>query len=155
MSRKLTDLHPEVRAMCEKFLDECEHAGIDVLITSTWRSNTEQDALYAQGRTTKGRIVTRARGGQSSHNYMLAGVPASLAFDMVPLRNGKLIWGTSGDGVDEDPTDDNTDDLELWQRVGAIGKACGLQWYGDPDAPFKEYPHLQHKDAAAIRRGTK
>lgn len=153
MSRKLSDLHPEVRAMCEQFLDECEAAGIDVLITSTWRSNSEQDALYAQGRTKPGKIVTRARGGQSSHNFILNGVPASLAFDVVPLRHGKLIWGTRGDGVDADPTDDDTDDLELWQRVGAIGKACGLQWYGEPGSPFKEFPHLQHKDASEIRRG--
>lgn len=155
MSRLLTDLHPEVRAMCDQFLTECEHAGLDVLITCTWRSNTEQDALYAQGRTKPGRIVTRAKGGQSSHNFMLNGVPASLAFDVVPLRHGKLIWGTSGDGVDQDPTDDDTDDLELWQRVGAIGKACGLKWYGDPTASFREYPHLEHPDSVNIRRGVK
>lgn len=155
MSRLLSDLHPEVRKMCEHFLDECEHAGIDVLITCTWRSNAEQDALYALGRNKPGRIVTRARGGQSSHNYMALGVPASLAFDVVPMRNGKLIWGTSGDGLDQDPTDDNTDDLELWQRVGVIGKACGLKWYGDPDASFKEYPHFEHQDSVSIRRGLK
>lgn len=140
--------------MCEKFLDECEAAAIDVMIICTWRSNTEQDALYAQGRTKPGKIVTRAKGGQSSHNFMLNGVPASLAFDVVPLRNGKtLVWGVHGDGIDNDPTDDDTDDLELWQRVGVIGKHCGLKWYGDPNASFREYPHFEHQDSATIRRG--
>ena len=36
----------------------------------TW---DEQDALYARGRTQPGEIVTRARAGQSNHNFGIAG----------------------------------------------------------------------------------
>lgn len=36
---------------------------------SGYRSFEEQDALYAQGRTTPGDIVTNAKGGESAHNY--------------------------------------------------------------------------------------
>jgi peptidoglycan L-alanyl-D-glutamate endopeptidase CwlK len=45
-----------------------------------YRTHAEQDALYAQGRTTPGPIVTRAKGGQSPHNW-------GLAIDVVPDRD--------------------------------------------------------------------
>jgi peptidoglycan L-alanyl-D-glutamate endopeptidase CwlK len=144
-SRKLTDLHPLVQPLAKLFLEKCDKAGIDILITCTYRSNKEQEECYAQGRTTPGKIVTNARAGQSKHNYMINGVPASKAFDVVPLRFGKLVWGTRGNGIDNDPTDDDKDDLELWQRVGQIGKACGLEWAGDWTR-FKEFPHFQLRD---------
>lgn len=147
MSRSIEDMHPALQQRVRQFTSDCAAAGLDVLITCTHRTNAEQEQLYAQGRTRPGRIVTRARGGQSQHNNYIAvsgkQVPASLAFDFVPLRHGKLIWGATGDGIDDDPSDDHTDDLELWQRCGAIGKALGFQWFGDPNASFHEKPHMQ------------
>lgn len=134
-SRSLDDLHPVVRAKALRMVEECEKSGIDLLITSTYRDRESQKALYAQGRTAKGRIVTNAREGQSYHNWRVA-------FDVVPLRNGKPVWGTSGNGLDNNPEDDDTDDLELWQSVGAVGRACGLEWAGDWKK-FKEFPHFQ------------
>jgi hypothetical protein len=59
------------------------------------------------------------------------------------LRHGKLVWGTGGNGIDNDPTDDDTDDLELWQRAGAIGKGIGLEWAGDWPKGKREFPHFQ------------
>jgi peptidoglycan L-alanyl-D-glutamate endopeptidase CwlK len=135
-SRKITDLHPKVAVMALQFLDGCKAAGIDVIITSTYRDIESQNALYAQGRTTAGKIVTNARGGYSRHNF-------KCAFDFVPMRYGKPVWGTRGDGIDDNPADDEKDDLELWQRCGAIGKQCGLEWAGDWKS-FKEYAHLQY-----------
>jgi len=134
-SRRLEDLHPHVSALAFTFLGECRKAGIDVIITSTYRDNESQNALYAQGRTAPGRKVTNAKGGQSWHNYRLA-------FDVVPLRYGKPVWGTAGNGIDNNPADDDRDDLELWQRVGAIGKQVGLEWAGDWRS-FREFPHFQ------------
>jgi peptidoglycan L-alanyl-D-glutamate endopeptidase CwlK len=53
-----------------------------------------------------------------------------LAYDVVPLRNGKPVWGTSGeDGV-------------LWKTVGDLGIAQGLEWAGSWKT-FKEYAHFQ------------
>jgi peptidoglycan L-alanyl-D-glutamate endopeptidase CwlK len=124
-SRDLNDLHPTVRALARAHLAACEAAGIDLIITSTLRDNESQTALYNQGRYgNPGRIVTNARAGQSWHNW-------GLAYDVVPLRAGKPVWGTTGE------------DLELWERVGELGKACGLEWAGDW-ANFKEYPHFQY-----------
>lgn len=149
-SRKLDDLATPAKIRAFKFLDECKAAGIDLLVTSTLRDFEAQNALYAIGRTReqldavllhdveprRGRRVTNARGGDSFHQY-------ACALDVVPLRHGKLVWGTSGNGIDEDPTDDDTDDLELWQRVGAIGEACGLEWAGRWKR-MREFPHFQY-----------
>lgn len=122
-SRELSYLHPRVQDMAREFMAKCRAAGIELLITSTYRDAESQDALYAQGRTSPGRIVTNARAGQSWHNY-------GLAFDVVPLRAGKPVWGTTGA------------DLALWRQVGEIGKRCGLEWAGEW-VRFREYPHFQ------------
>jgi peptidoglycan L-alanyl-D-glutamate endopeptidase CwlK len=122
-SRKIDDLHPKVAIMCNKFIAECDKQDIDILITSTYRDAESQNALYAQGRTKPGRIVTNAKAGQSWHNW-------KCAFDVVPLRNGKPVWGTIGK------------DLELWNKVGAIGESVGLEWAGRWKR-FKEFPHFQ------------
>lgn len=141
-SRSLADLHPRVRQKAMAARNAWRDAGLDVLITCTFRSRDEQAELYARGRTKPGRIVTNARPGESKHNHTEGGLPASLAFDVVPLRDGKPVWGTAGDGLDDDPTDDLTDDLELWQRVGEIGESAGLKWAGRWRR-FREFPHFE------------
>ena len=130
-SRKITDLHPKVQVMANAMIEACKAAGFDILITSTYRDAESQNALYAQGRTTKGSIVTNAKAGQSWHNYRLA-------FDIVPLRNGKPVWGTSGA------------DGKLWKAIGKIGKACGLEWAGDW-VSMKEFPHFQHTGGLTLK----
>lgn len=124
-SRSLDDLHPKVKAMAEIFINSCKKEGIDILVTSTYRDAESQNALYAQGRTTKGSIVTNAKAGQSWHNYRLA-------LDIVPLRNGRPVWGTSGA------------DGKLWKSIGKIGKACGLEWAGDWKGKLQEMAHFQY-----------
>lgn len=137
-SRNLSDLHPVVQEKAKRFLKECDDGLLpiySVLVTSTYRDFESQNALYAIGRTKPGKKVTNARGGDSYHNHRVA-------FDIVGLRNGIAIWGTKGDGIDNNPADDHADDLELWQTMGEIGKLCGLEWAGDWKR-FKEYPHFQ------------
>jgi peptidoglycan L-alanyl-D-glutamate endopeptidase CwlK len=55
-SRSLDELLPPVKVRVQKFLDSAKAQGIDLLVTSTYRDNASQDALYAQGRTKPGRI---------------------------------------------------------------------------------------------------
>lgn len=126
-SRKITELHPKVATMAMMFIAECKEEGIDLLVTSTFRDNESQEALYAQGRTMPGKKVTNARGGQSFHNYRVA-------FDVVPIVNGKPVWDA------KDP---------LWQVIGAIGKSCGLEWAGDWKS-FKEFPHFQYTGGLSL-----
>lgn len=119
-SRKLEDLHPKVKTLCEKFIASCAKQGIDVLITSTYRDGESQSALYAQGRTTPGKIVTNAKAGQSFHNWRVA-------FDFVPLVNGKAQWA----------------DTKLFTKCGEIAEQCGLEWAGRWKR-FKELAHCQY-----------
>ena len=134
-SRKLTDLHPQMQPMVTRFLANARAAGIDLLVTCTYRSNEEQAALYAIGRTKPGRIVTNAKPGRSTHNNTLNGKPAALAVDVVPLRDGKPVWSAS------DP---------VWKRVGEIGEKVGLEWAGRWTT-CREYPHFQHPQAKTLR----
>jgi len=133
-SRSLDELVPPAKQRAQAFVEAAKAKGIDLLVTSTYRDSESQDALYAQGRTTPGNIVTRAKAGQSWHNWRCA-------LDVVPLVNGKAIW----------------DDQALWKQVGAIGKSCGLEWAGDW-VTFKEYPHFQYTGGmtlAQLQQGAK
>jgi len=120
-SRSLDDLLPLVRQRVEAFIKAAKDSGIDLLVTSTYRDDESQNALYAQGRTTAGKIVTNAKAGQSFHNYRCA-------VDVVPIVAGKPRW----DAKDE-----------VWQTIGRLGKEAGLEWAGDWKR-FKEYPHFQY-----------
>lgn len=144
MSRKIEDLHPDLIPKAKAFVTQCELLGVDVVIICTYRSNDEQAETYAQGRTKPGKIVTWARPGESKHNFTdPEGRPSSKAFDFAVLRHGKIIWGTGGNGIDADPTDDETDDLELWQKAGAVAEALGLEWAGRWPKEKREFPHVQ------------
>ena len=117
-----------MKERAERFIAACKAAGIDLLITSTYRDNESQDALYAQGRTAPGKIVTKAKGGQSFHNYRCA-------FDVVPLVHGKPVW----------------DDEALWVRIGQLGKQIGLEWAGDW-VTFKETAHFQYTGGKSLKQ---
>lgn len=144
-SRRLEDLHPQLQLRAREFVNRCDARGVPVLIICTYRPDEEQAELYARGRTKPGRIATWAKPGESLHNVTLgrARIPAARAFDFVPLRLGKLVWGTAGNGIDDDPTDDDRDDLELWERCGVIGEGLGLEWAGRWSPNKREFPHLQ------------
>src|SRR5690606_7828810 len=72
-NRRIRELHPRLGIAARQFINTVEgELGIQLRITQGYRSIAEQDALYAQGRTAPGEIVTNARGGQSNHNYGLA-----------------------------------------------------------------------------------
>ena len=118
-SRKIEDLHPKVAPMCRDFIERCKNAGIDILITSTYRDNESQAELYAQGRTVPGKKVTNAKPGQSWHNWRVA-------FDFVPIVNGKAQWN----------------DTNTFNRCGEIAESCGLEWAGRWKS-FKELAHCQ------------
>lgn len=126
-SRKIEDLHPKVMQLCSEFIKACDAQGIDILITSTYRDYVSQNALYAQGRTAPGKIVTNAKAGQSFHNFRVA-------FDFVPLVNGKAQWK----------------DTKLFIQCGAIAKKVGLEWAGDWKK-FKEMAHCQYTGGLTLK----
>lgn len=128
-SRSLDDLHPDMKPLAEQFLQKCSDQGIDAFLTCTYRSNAEQDADYAKGRTSPGQVITNARGGQSAHNCTDAnGNPAAKAFDFaIRDDDGRLDW--------------NPHDAD-WQAAIRIGKALGLVSGGDWKS-IKDWPHME------------
>lgn len=119
-TRDIDQLLPEVAKKAREFIALCEENGIKIIITSTYRDFECQDALFAKGRTKGGKKVTNARAGYSYHNFRVA-------FDVVPVVHGKAVWG----------------DMELWDRVGAIGQLIGLEWGGSWKR-FVDRPHFQY-----------
>lgn len=77
--KTLATLDKQFQKRVRQWLDEMIQTGIQPLIYCGFRSFEEQSALYAKGRTAGGRIVTKARAGESYHNY-------GLAFDWVPVK---------------------------------------------------------------------
>ena len=68
-------LHPKVRDEVKSLIEKVELGlpqHIAVAVPQGLRTIDEQNALYAQGRTKAGPIVTNAKGGSSYHNYGLA-----------------------------------------------------------------------------------
>jgi peptidoglycan L-alanyl-D-glutamate endopeptidase CwlK len=123
-SRDPALLTPECRELALQLIDNLARAGIKAIITSTLRDFEKQDALYAQGRTTPGHIVTNAKAGDSFHNY-------GVAFDIVPIIEGRAFYDTQSISA-----------RALWQKIGVAGKALGLEWGGDWSS-LKDFPHFQ------------
>lgn len=91
---------------------------IVVKIIAGFRSYAEQNALYAQGRTTPGNIVTQAPAGYSWHNF-------AIAFDLGVFRDDAYL-----------------DDSPLYAQIGRLGQSLGLVW-GGSWTQFPDEPHFQ------------
>ena len=127
MSRKIEDLTPEMQAKYKAFKDKMGEMGIDFIITCTFRSQEDQNLLYAQGRTSPGRIVTWTLHSRHTQRD---------AFDIALLLENKPVWDVKVD-VDHDHIPD-------YQEAGEIGESVGLVWGGRWTKP--DYPHFQFKE---------
>jgi len=116
--RDVSGLIPEMREIYKEFCAEMDKAGIPWICTCTRRTKAEQEALYAQGRSKPGPIVTWTL--KSKH---IDGE----AFDIVLLKNGKLNWDIS------DPA---------WKKAGEIGCKLGLRWGGNFPRT-RDFPHFE------------
>lgn len=123
-SRSPTDLHPALQELWARLVPLARAKGIEIFLTCTWRPNSEQARLYAQGRTAPGMIVTNARPGQSAHNTQPP--EGSHAFDFGVLVNGQY------------EQNDTRPYLAVAQLARQLGGECGAFWSG-----FKDYPHVQ------------
>ena len=100
--------------------------GVRLRFSQTLRTTKEQNDLYAQGRTVKGKIVTNAKGGQSYHNF-------GLAFDIVILydRDNNGSFETASWDLDK-----------YFMQVVSFFKTKGWFWGGDFKY-FKDNPHFE------------
>ena len=110
MNRDLNALHPHVKKLAIDMGAKCKKEVCPILITETKRGRIRQNYL----KLTK---KSNASYGFSYHNY-------GLAFDFVPLKDGKPVW----------------DDHDLWERCGVIAEGLGLQW-GGRWPKFIDKPH--------------
>lgn len=123
-SRSVNDLHPAVKRAALELQRRLKQAGWNMGISSTYRDNERQDALYAQGRTRPGNIVTNARGGQSIHNYRLA-------FDIFNNVSGNMYPSA------------------FMKLAGKIGTEMGLEWGGSWTG-FRDEPHFQFTNGLTL-----
>lgn len=89
----------------------------------TWE---EQDALYQQGRTTPGSRVTKAKGGQSNHNFGIAG-------DFGVFMGKAYLDSTKPDLA-----------AKVHKACSIHAAACGLEWGGS----WKSFTDLPHYEVA-------
>ena len=122
--RMIATLLPHVRPYARALYFKARDNGIAINIISGTRTHAEQDALYAQGRTTGGEIVTNARGGYSNHNF-------GIAFDIGVFSGNRYL--------PESP---------LYKAVGALGMELGLEWGGNWTS-IVDQPHFQLRPAWA------
>lgn len=115
-------IHPVLWAKAQQLVEACAARGYHYYAISGYRSVEEQNALFAQGRSTKGAIVTNARGGQSAHNFGLA---IDFCKDADKTRGGlQPDW--------------NAHEYEvLAEEAKKLGLEPGLYWQ------FKDAPHVQ------------
>ena len=131
MSAKVEDLEPDVQEMALAFLQKCAQQGITLRVTQTRRTWDEQAKIYAQGRTTPGKVVTHAPPGHSWHQF-------GRAFDVAEMDKTPYDLGEPG-FKDDDP---------LWEYIGAIGESVGLEWGGRWKRPDR--PHFEHHGGTTL-----
>ena len=125
--RNIATLAPEAQRKAREWMRRCCDAGLNVIITDAHRAWAAQDALYAQGRTAPGAIVTNARGGRSYHNY-------GVAWDFYGFtEDGKIIW-----------------DGPIHDKAGAIAVKMGLEWGGNWRGGLVDRPHIQLGDLPPV-----
>jgi peptidoglycan L-alanyl-D-glutamate endopeptidase CwlK len=119
---KISLLHPLIKEEVNKLINEAQlllPPNVIIRIVQGLRTIDEQNALYAQGRTTPGSIVTKAKGGSSFHNY-------GLAIDFCLLVDGKVSWNVDSN----------------WMKVVKVFKDNGYTWGGDWKS-ITDKPHFE------------
>jgi len=120
---RLTKCAPELQLLAFEAVKESPY---EFFITHGYRSITEQQKLYAQGRTVEGKKVTNCDGvkNKSKHNHL----PAK-AFDIAIKVNGEITWNE-----------------KYYKEMGAYFKGIAaklgikITWGGD----FKNFKDLVH-----------
>jgi peptidoglycan LD-endopeptidase CwlK len=126
--KNLATLRPEVQPIFRNFTARAQAVaasmGCDYVMISGLRTYAEQDELYAQGRTTLGDIVTKARAGYSNHNF-------GDAADYGVFKGTAYL--------------DNSDPslaAKVHAAVAVAARDLGLEWGGDWKR-FKDFPHFE------------
>lgn len=121
--RDVTQLHPRLQTKIVELKALCKKEGLELGIGECLRTVAEQNALYAQGRTTSGSIVTNAKGTSYSSQHQWG-----IAVDFYKNVKGHAF-----------------DDVKFFDKVGVLAKSIDLGWGGDWKNPVDK-PHLYLPD---------
>jgi peptidoglycan L-alanyl-D-glutamate endopeptidase CwlK len=117
---RIEQLYPVLKTKAYQLIDTLAKQGITVEISQGLRTWPEQDALYQQGRTIPGKVVTNCKPGQSWHQF-------ACAFDVDIVTQQGLDW-TGNDAA--------------WNATIASGLDLGLV-AGAEFRSFPDKPHFQ------------
>lgn len=127
MNEKLVGVHPRLARIVPRILTAMELLGHPMLVTAGVRTAEEQAALYAQGRTAPGSIVTNADGVVKKSNHQPKGDGYGHAVDCAFVDDhGTASWA----------------DSHPWRLYGEMAKALGCKWGGDWTT-FTDRPHIE------------
>ena len=131
-TERLALVHPELQRRIKKLEAMLP---FDLEVTQGLRTWAEQDALYAQGRTVEGPVVTDVKGGYSAHNF-------GYAVDVVPedIEPGQPDWNI---------------DHPAWRTLLEVAPSCGLAegaaWRSFPDNPHLYLEELPAEPSDSMR----
>ena len=146
MSNKIADLQPDTQIKAELAIEkmrsdvELKKMGVTgIYVSETLRTLATQMAYYSRSRMSVSDVkkmyaaaglykISDEEAAKANTWTLSSKHIEGKAIDLVPEINGVILW-TAPDSV--------------WQRMGEIGKTCGLTWGGDwsgtPDKPhFQE-----------------
>jgi peptidoglycan L-alanyl-D-glutamate endopeptidase CwlK len=125
---RIEELHEDFKPLMKELIEIAHKIGLNVQVSCGYRSGEAQDALYEQGRTRKGAIVTNARAGESAHQYKIA--------------NDIFFLNEKGEA-----TFDERLYKKLWNACVAQGlDKKGLSWSGSWTGKLKESVHFEIVD---------
>lgn len=144
MSAEIVLLEPVTRSLCKALLARWEEEMHPPLrVTHTLRTNDEQLHLYQQGRVLDNGIwrvrdakliVTKAKPGESAHNY-------GAAFDVCFIGIDPYLHQYEVEHGVPDP---------LWSRLGEVGVKVGLEW-GGSWTTLKDRPHFERPNWKSLK----
>ena len=145
--QKIQLLHPDRRAEGLAIYNEIHNrlnGRVVFRFSHSLRTFAEQDAIYDQGRTKPGSIVTYAKGGESYHNYGLA-------------IDGVLLIDKDGNGAYETASwdffkDEDSDGVKDFEEIDFVFKSYGWTGLYKADGKRWDFPHFQKTSGYSVKQ---
>ena len=130
---RLAGIHPKMASAVRALLDDMDRYGHPMIVTDGVRTAAQQRALFEQGRSMPGKIVTYRDGVTIKSNHQPWADGFGHAVDCT------FVVDLDADGDVDDPTWDERRPWDLYALVAkSKGLAAGFYWT-KPDKPHVEW----------------